>query len=62
MRKYQKAHLCKHAKHTGMVLNTVDDGCPNKIVMKSGELYAEKKACIDCTAFEAKPQKGREDV
>lgn len=54
MRKYQKAHLCKHARLTGMVLNTVDDGCPNKIVMKSGELYADKKACIDCTAFEEK--------
>jgi len=53
IRRYQKAHLCKHIKRTGNVLVFVKPTCPTVQKWPSVD-YVAKAHCRACEYFELK--------
>lgn len=63
IRKYQKAHLCKHIYSTGNVLVFVKESCPvraqrNKEINNWKPDWVDKKDCRECEYFEQKESEG----
>lgn len=49
MKKYQKAHLCKHINRTGNVLVFIKNTCP---MWRRTVDYVLKATCRECEYFE----------
>jgi len=56
VRKYLKAHKCKHIESTGIVLVFVKQSCPKAIISeRSKHRFVDKATCRECDNFEEAP-------